>query len=315
MRPHRAFVFILTVLSLSGCGSGGRSSTLIEYVPADSVAVVVIRWAAVQKDDDLRQMMKADALDGQIRRFSLDPGEVKDLVVFSAFGDRAALLIRAPFNERDLVEHLKSSGWKEVRLAGKKAYQNGADYLAVVMSGILAAGTDAGVTALIDVEKGEDKGIASTASFKQINEGLARRNAAINGYLLAPEGTLEAADAALSVTAGAMSLFGMGGLGAILKKLNIAAGTGIAISEGSTRQKFAVDFCALMRDEGSATVAAGGLKLMQGLANFAGRPEDKENLKGFGVTQNKKLVSMKMEMPRAALMPPTSSGSFRETTF
>ena len=59
---------------------------------------------------------------------------------------------------------------------------------------------------------------------KKINAGMTARNAPITAFLLIPQGTLDMADAALEATSLALSLFDLGGIGALLKQMNIASG-------------------------------------------------------------------------------------------
>ena len=180
---------------------------------------------------------------------------------------------------------------------------------------VLVTGSREGVFAALQTGKTADKNIESAPSFRSIKEDISSGNSPIKGFLIAPEGTLEMADAALSVTAGAMSLFGFGEIGGILKKLNIASGAGFSVAHSSTKQKYAVDFCVMMRDEQAATIAAGALNVMKSLSSFVGTADDKENLRSFNITQRKKVLSIKMEMPREALMPSNSRKPGEPTQF
>ncbi len=99
-----------------------------------------------------------------------------------------------------------------------------------------------------------------------------------------------------------MSLFGLGGIGDILQKMNIAEGAGFTVAHDTTSQKYAVNLCVLMRDEKSALVAAGALNLMKSLSGMV-KTNDAANLQDFDFTRKEKVLSIKMEMPREALMP------------
>lgn len=242
-----------------------------------------------------------------MRRFGVESSTVEELVVFGAMNSSGALLLRGTFDRRKVAERLKSSGWSESKSDGKKIYVNGNDYVCMPSDGILAAGPQSGVVAAIEAG-GNSRGNLTTSSvFKSIKAEIPSGKSPIRAFLIAPEGTLEMADTALSVTAGAMSLFGFGEIGAILNKMNVASGAGFSIARASTAQKFSVNFCVMMRDEQTATIAAGALNVMKSLSATVGNPDEKENLRNFSVTQRKKILSIKMEMPGEALMPLGSS--------
>ncbi len=56
--------------------------------------------------------------------------------------------------------------------------------------------------------------------------------------------------------------------------------------------------------EQSSKIAAGTLNLMKTLSATLPNTGDKENLQSFSITRREKVVSVKMEMPREALMLP-----------
>lgn len=286
----------------TGCSRRGEPA-LLAYVPADSVAVVSVNWSDIRSDSDLRSVVGGDELVRQMHRLGVEGESVKALALFTSLGSKPALVLRGKFERRDVTAHLKSNGWSETSADGVKLFVNGSDFASIPADGLIIAGDREGVVNALDAGKRSGKSIGSTASFKTIKDGMSSQAAPITVFLIAPEGTLEAADAALSATAGVVSFFGYGEIGAILRHINIAAGTGFSIATGSDKNSYAVNFCVLMRDEQAAAIAAGALEVMKGLSNFVGKPEDRENLKNFEVTQKKKLLTLQMQMPREMLIP------------
>lgn len=305
--PMLKIKFLLSFGICCALLSGGchrSENTLLDFIPADSAAILLVNWTSVKNDNGLRAMIKADGIESQLRRFGIESASVSEFAVFGAANSRAALLLHGSFDRRKVAEHLKSDGWSESTDDGRKIYTQGADFLSLPADGILAAGTREGVIAVLQSAKNSRENIQSVPSFKKIKTAMNGGKSPLTAFLIAPEGTLETADAALSLTAGAMSFFGWGELGGLLKKLNVASGAGFTVAHGSSSQKYAVNLCVLMRDEQAAMLAAGALNVMKNLSASVGNAVDKENLQTFSITRQEKAVSIKMEMPREALMPP-----------
>lgn len=297
--------FGICCVLLSGSSGCRRSETeLLAFVPSDSTAILIVNWKTVKNDNDLKSLIKGDDFEGQMRRFGVESAAVNEVIVFGATNSRAGLLLRGAFDRRKVADRLKSDGWIEDSIDGRKIYSNANDYLSLPTDGVLIAGTREGVSAALQTGRSSRENIKSTSSFKKIKASTPIGTSPITAFLIAPEGTLDMADAALTLTAGATSLFGWGEIGGILKKLNVAAGAGFTIAHGSTSEKYAVNLCVLMRDEQAASLAAGTLNLMKNLSSAVANTGDRENLQGFNITRQEKVLSIKMEMPREALTQP-----------
>ncbi|MFN0141499.1 MAG: hypothetical protein ACKVQW_15615 [Pyrinomonadaceae bacterium] len=297
--------FAISGLLLVGGNGCGRSETgLLTFVPSDSAAILIVNWTSVKKDSELRSIIKSVEFEAQMRRLGTESEAIDEVVAFGASSSRAALLMRGKFDRQKIINHLESTGWSESAHDGPKMYVNASDFVSLPTRGVIIGGPREGVLAALQTAKDSRENINSAAAFRNIKDEMPAGKSPIMGFLIAPDGTLEMADAALSVTAGAMSLFGIGEIGAILKKLNVASGAGFSIARGATSQKCAVNFCVVMRDEQTATIAAGALSVMKNLSTFVGNADDKENLRNFSVTRRKKVLSIKMEIPSEALMPP-----------
>lgn len=287
----------------NGCSQ--RQTNLLNCVPADSAAILIIKWSAIKNDAEMKTVFKTDEFETQMRRFGIESDQVGEIVVFGASGNRGALLFRGSFDRRKIGENLKSGGWNETLEGKRKIYSNRADYAAFPADGVMAAGTREGISAIGEAVDDSKKNIQSVNSFRKIKNSIESEKSPLTAYLIAPQGTLDTADAALTIAAGAMSLFGWGAIGEVLQKLNIAEGAGFTIAHGSINQKYAVNLCVLMRDEKAASLAAGTLNLMKTLSStVVTEASEKQNLQKFNVSRQEKAVLLKMEMPRDALMPP-----------
>jgi hypothetical protein len=294
---------ICCVLMLVGSNCSRRETGLLDSVPSGSAAILIVNWSSVKNDNDLKLLINGNEFEEQLRHFNVESTEVNEFAVFSDTSAKVGLLVRGKFDRRQVAERLKSSGWNEDSVEGTKIYASGSDYAALPQSGVLIAGTREGVLAALQTARNSRLSVQNASSFKKIKASMSNGKSPVTAFLIAPEGTLEMADAALSVTASAMSLFDLGGIGDILKKMNIAGGAGFTISQGSTNQKYAVNLCILMRDEQSALVAAGALNMMKTLSAIA-KTNDAANLQNFDFTRQEKVLSIEMEMPSQALMPP-----------
>src|SRR5437870_1561528 len=103
----------LVLLLLFACR--GYESSIIDLVPLDSCAVVVVDWSAVRNDNDLKRLFKGDQFEAVLQRLALDSSSVKTLVVFSAMNTqaKAGMLVRGSFDKQKQISTLKTRGWRE----------------------------------------------------------------------------------------------------------------------------------------------------------------------------------------------------------
>ncbi len=300
------WVLVFSALFLNSCV--GSKARLLELVPADSNLVVIINWATVRKDDGLKRIVRADIYEAQIQRFGIAVEKVSEIVVFGvmgANGTQGSLLFRGTFDERIVLSKLKSQGWSETQIDGRMAYLNGKDYIASPSESVLAAGTLEGIEAVFRASKNHSKSLANSPSFKKIKNSLSESKSPITAMLIAPDGTLEAVDAALSVTGKVLSFFDMGEIGTILKTLNIASGAGYTIARGKN-EKFAVSLSVLMRDEQTAKVAVGSLNILKNISGAVADKKDREtteNLQDFKFTREENVLLIKMQIPEKEFLP------------
>lgn len=302
-------VIILTSLSLGGCGTGG--SPLLDLVPSDSCAVVVLDWPSVRSDPDFKRLFKSNDFEKLLQRLAVDSSSVKTLIVFSAMNSqvKAGLLLRGLFDKQNQFSALKARGWREESIDGHKVYVNGNDYAAVPQNNILFAGTREAALAVFQVLNTNRGSFVSSSSYKKLNAGLTTKNSPVKAFLVIPEGALDVADAALAATSFALSLFDLGGVGALLKQINIASGFGLSLAHGSN-QIYPVEMCVLMRDEKAAAFLNGSLNAMKGLSTMASaNNRDQESLRALQsmtITRKQEVLAIKMNMPQAVLFPPNT---------
>jgi hypothetical protein len=291
------------------CACNRSQSTITDLIPADSCAVVVIDWTEVRADQDLKRLLRADQLENVLSEFAIDGGSVKKVAIFGAIDSRvkSGVLLRGSFEKGRVISSLKTRGWSEQTIEGHKVYAHGNDYVAVLQPQTLFAGTREAAASVLRTLDGSREGFVTSRSYKKINAGMTTRNAPITAFLVIPQGTLDMADAALEGTSLALSLFDLGGVGALLKQLNVASGFGVTFGHG-VNDMYPVEMCVQMRDEKAAALISGSLNLMKGFSTMAStNNRDEEALKALhnmSITRVREVLSIRMTVPQAVLMPP-----------
>ena len=297
------------LLLLSMCACSLRQSAVLDLVPVDSCAVVIIDWSTVRNDNDLKRLFKGDQFEVILQQLALNSAAVKTAVVFSGINTQATagLLLHGSFNRKEEIAALKGRGWQEQRVDGHTVYTNGNDYVAMPQTGTVFAGRREAAAAVFRALADSRQRFNSSSPYKQIAAGMTARNSPIRAFLVIPQGSLDMADAALAATSLALSLFDMGGVGSLLKQINIARGFGLNLDRG-TNQAYPMEMCVLMRDEQAAAVVSGSLNLMKRLSAMAATNNRDEQalraLQNVSVTRVKEVLSIKMTVPRAVLVPP-----------
>lgn len=299
------------LLLLSMCACSRRQSTVLDLVPVDSCAVVIIDWSTVRNDNDLKRLFKGDQFEVILQQLALNSAAVKTAVVFSAINTqaKAGVLLHGSFNKKEETAALKSRGWQEQSVDGHTVYTNGKDYVARPQTGTVFAGTREAAAAVFQALADSRQRFSSSSPYKQIAAGMTTRNSPIRAFLVIPQGSLDMADAALAATSLALSLFDLGGVGTLLKQINVARGFGLNLGRG-INQAHPVEMCVLMRDEQAAAVVSGSLNLMKRLSAMAATNNRDEQtlqaLQNVSVTRVKEVLSIKMTVPRSVLEPRAS---------
>ena len=121
------------------------------------------------------------------------------------------------------------------------------------------------------------------------------------------------ADAALTATSVALSLFNLGGIGQLLQAVNVARGFGFSLDQ-SAGEMYPVELCVLMRDEQSAVFVSGSLNALKTISELAATDNrDREQLRAIrqmSIVRKQEVLAVKMEIPGAALFPP-GEGEYR----
>jgi hypothetical protein len=301
-----AFIICLYALLLGGCGRS--ESRLVEFLPSNSNMIILINWSAVRKDPGLKRVINSRIYESQIRRFGIDETELSELAVFGIIRSetQGGLIFRGNFEARRILASLKSQGWNEDSLEGRKVYTSGEDYAAAADDNILIAGTREGVSVSLRTLKHSRENLTTSASFKKMRTVLSSGKSPITAYMLAPDNSIEIMDSALSVAGGALSLFDASGIANILKRFNIANGIGFSIARGKN-ENCAVSFSVLLRDEKTAEIAADSISIIKELSAMAvsgsGSKEDQQAIRDFTVTREREALLLKMQMPESALIP------------
>lgn len=272
---------------------------------------MTIDWAAVRAGGELRRVMKGDDFEAVLRHLQIGNESVKTATVFSSINSRtnSGLLLRGSFDRKEIASDLKANGWQEESLDGHKVYVKAADYVAMPASRTLFAGTRAGAAGVFRAREDSKESVIASDAYKKINAALTKKGQPVRAFLLIPQGTLDMADAALTATSIALSLFNLGGVGELLKVVNVARGFAFTVDSG-THEKYPVELCVLLRDEDSATFVSGSLNAMKTISELASSDNrERESLRALRemtIVRKQELLAVKMKIPGTALFPPSS---------
>ena len=147
----------------------------------------------------------------------------------------SGLLLRGTFDSKQIAGQLKDSGWTENSFDGHKVYVKAADYVAMPSTKTLFAGTREGALAVFRAADTAKESIVTSDAYKKINAAISTNRKPVKAFLLIPQGTLDMADAALTATSVALSLFNLGGIGQLLQAVNVARGFGFSLDQGAVK--------------------------------------------------------------------------------
>mgnify|MGYP003289374674 CR=1 FL=1 len=307
---NRLFVSVaLALLLLTSSSCGVRESALMRLVPLESCAIMTIDWAALRTDGELKRALKGAEFEALLRRFRVDSESVNTVTIFSTMDSRtnSGLLLRGSFDRKQIAGELKANGWREESLERHKVYVNATDYVAMPASNTLFAGTREGAIGVFRAADDSKESIVASDAYKKINATLTKKGQPLRAFLLIPQGTLDMADAALTATSVALSLFNLGGVGELLKAVNVARGFAVTVDSGTGR-KYPVELCVLMRDEDSARFVSGSLNAMKTISELASsdvrEQESLRALRQMSIVRKQEVLAVKMEIPGSALFPP-----------
>lgn len=272
---------------------------------------MTIDWASVRTAVELRRVLKGDEFEAVLQRLGIDSALVKTVVIFSAADSRttSGLLLRGSLDRKQIGAELKDRGWSETSVEGHKVYVSAADYVAMPASNTLFAGTREGVLTMFRAAGDPKDSILASEAYKKINAALSTKEQPVEAFLLIPQGTLDMADAALAATSVALSFFNFGGIGQVLRAVNVARGFAFTVDSGS-REKYPVELCVLLRDEDTAALVSGSLNAMKAVSELASTDNrDQESvraLRQMTIVRKHEVLAVKMEIPGSALFPPAN---------
>lgn len=267
-----------------------------------------IDWSSVKADSELRRVLKAEQFDELLRELRVDSESVNTFAVFSALDGQAmsGLLLRGSFDSKKIAGELKDSGWIENSLDGHNVYVKAADYVAMLSTKTLFAGTRGGALAVFRAADNTKESIVASDAYKKIT-AISTKRSPITAFLFIPQGTLDMADAALTATSFALSLFNLGGVGQLLQAVNVARGFRFSLDK-SGGEMYPVELCVLMRDEECATFVNGSLNALKTVSELAASDNreraSQRAIQQMSIVRKNEVLAVKMEIPGTALFPP-----------
>jgi len=284
----------------------------MRFVPQASCAILSVDWSAIEDDDDFRRLFKAKELEDSLRRLQIEEESIRTIVVFSGIDSQkiSGLLVRGIFDSQKVAAELKSHAWNEESLDGNKVYVHSSEYVALPAHNTLFAGTREAALGMFRAKRNAPESIVTSPSYKKVNSEISIADSKpVKAFLLIPQGTLDMADAALTATSFALSFLNLGGIGQLLKAVNVARGFAFTFDHGS-HARYPIELCVLMRDEDAAVFVSGSLNAIKELSDLAAADvRDQQAISEFRkmtITRRGEVLAVKMEMPADALFPPAN---------
>lgn len=268
-----------------------------------------IDWSSIRVDSELRRILRAEQFDALLRELRVDSESVNTVAVFSALDGQAmsGLLLRGSFDSKKIAGELKDSGWIENSLEGHKVYVRASDYIAMLSTKTVFAGTRGGALAVFRAADNAKESIVASDAYKKIT-AISTNRSPLKAFLFIPQGTLDMADAALTATSFALSLFNLGGVGQLLHAVNVARGFGFSLDKGGG-DMYPVELCVLMRDEESAAFVNGSLNALKTISELAASDnrdrEIQRAIQQMSIVRKDEVLAVNMKIPGTALLPPS----------
>jgi hypothetical protein len=268
-----------------------------------------IDWSSIRVDSELRRILRAEQFDALLRELRVDSESVNTVAVFSALDGQSmsGLLLRGSFDSKKIAGELKDSGWIENSLEGHEVYVRASDYIAMLSTKTVFAGTRGGALAFFRAADNAKESIVASEAYKKIT-AISTNRSPIKAFLFIPQGTLDMADAALTATSFALSLFNLGGVGQLLQAVNVARGFGFSLDKGRG-EMYPVELCVLMRDEESAAFVNGSLNALKMISELAASDnrdrEIQRAIQQMSIVRKDEVLAVKMKIPGTALLPPS----------
>jgi hypothetical protein len=280
----------------------------MRLVPIESCAIMTIDWASLKANDELKRALNGAEFEAVLRHLRIDSESVNIVAIFSSIDSRnSGLLLRGALDRKNIATELKANGWREESVDGHKVYVNAADYVAMPENNTLFAGTREGAVGVFRAAEDSQQSVAVSDEYKKIDAALRKKGQPLRAFLLIPQGTLDMADAALTASSIALCLFNLGGVGELLKAVNVARGFAVTVDSG-TGEKYPVELCVLMRDEDSAKFVSGSLNAMKTISELASsdvrEQESIRALRQMSIVRKQEVLAVKLEIPGSALFPP-----------
>jgi hypothetical protein len=291
----------LSILYLAACTGSNRRELLLSFVPSDCYSVLAVDWHAIEKDGDLKTLVKGARIEKLLNDLEVRTETVTDFVVFGDLQQsgkaNSALIAKGTFDSKAIVTGLKNRGWTESTFEGRQIYFNPNDSscLTTYASNLFIVGTEWGVKAAIEAKTKPEMRFTSNRRYKILSSNLKKKNPPILLMVALPETTQAMANAALQISSTVMSFAGIAPLGELLNKIGLPQGLACAISRKNGF--LLVEASAIMKDEASAEFVYGTLKIMKSVVDFASqRGASKTELDSGGT-----LRSMSIEKVRQVL--------------
>lgn len=303
----RVLLLFFFLFSLVDVASAARPSVAV--LPAKSVAVVNVDWAKVRNSVDLREAIKGDDFVAILRQIGIDDAKVNEFSVFADVNPTSAnkmgLIVSGRFRLRDVVGAIEKRNWSVVKIGKRTAFLNPADGSLVLplAEGLLVTGTRNGVEQTASTFDKPRTGLIHKKAFGSIfsllGDGLP-----IRGFVGVPQEYQTTGKVGMTGLKYLLHIGFFTPLGMVLSAMTMIQSVGLSIanSTGDVPVHMVLQTGGSVLGSYASAGTARGLNFLKSTAAMSPNA-DQRALASMKVTDAKGYLSVRMNMPRQALLP------------
>ncbi len=294
-RAARLVAVAALPVGLLGCSGTATLVTPLDLVPADAIVVSELRFRIARASRTLRPLTNSPQWPAELSKLGLSIDDLDTVVAFArSIGStglrEASLLVGNAYGVR-LEQMSKINGWS------RQAVDRHILYLIPGQAGTVAAVLNEDLVAVGPRNEVEHLlgslqtigGFVSKPELDGVTDAL-RDESAVRLAVVWPENVSDASKAAVAASASVLGLAGYETAGSVLKQLGIGRAYVARMRPESAGVR--VDLTGVLDDEATATMVAGSLSLLNGIAGLA-----QGGSTGMTIKRTGSVVSVAMTLP------------------
>lgn len=276
----------------------------LSLVPNKAVAVVQVNWAAVRRDESLKQIIHGEEFARIVEKLGINENRIREFTIFAdatpTTANKLGMIISGGFQSQDVVRYATNKNWSSESVKSRKAFINPADgsYLLLLRDGLLVTGTRSGVERTAETFAAPATGLATKKAFKAIFSQMGT-SAPIRFFLGVPQEYQFSAKIGYFVLKHLLGIGFFSPLGIVMNAVGLIQSVGMSISSGG--DMLPVHLVVQMPGKIRATLAAKGLNYLKSAAVVT-PTADSTALNSMSVNNTGAYLSIRLKMPKSDLV-------------